>query len=498
MGEDQKRILLAIVLSAGIMIGWQYFFNQKQPGKEKQFATNSQGVTQNNNQNYQAQDKTQVKQQNVAKASTVNKKQVSTIELKNNNAYYEIGSDLSFINSKSQDSKNKKTATVNDFFGKQNPFVVEFLVDNYYQRINFEIQKTSPVSFKAISKKYKINILGELKEDKLVSYKISSDHPILYRFVINTTKREITAGKAQDFIIYGKDVERISVGDAEGGREQVKWFALDYISNIFAVSFNDITNLEYQTVQEGSLIVTNKDAKTTSSFSYFYARKNYDDLLALGNNLHLSVNFGWFGIISVPILRSLQFFYKYVRNYGIAIIIITLLFRIITIPLQIKSFKSMKKMQMLQPELQKIKEKFKDDPQRMQAESMQLFKTKKANPVGGCFPILIQMPIFMAFYSVLSNAIELEGEPFMLWITDLSIKDPYYVLPILMTLSMVVSQKLTPMATVDKTQKIMMMAMPLVMGIIFKDMAAGLCLYIFVSTLFGILQQFIMYRTSKV
>jgi YidC/Oxa1 family membrane protein insertase len=157
----------------------------------------------------------------------------------------------------------------------------------------------------------------------------------------------------------------------------------------------------------------------------------------------------------------------------------------------------MKKMQVVQPELQKLKEKYKDDPQRMQRETMELFKREGANPLGGCFPLLLQMPIFFAFYKVLYAAVELVGAPFFGWITDLSVKDPYYVLPVLMALSMFAQQKLTPSASADPTQQKVMMFMPLIFGVIMKDLPAGLNLYIFVSTIFGVLQQLTVYKMIK-
>jgi YidC/Oxa1 family membrane protein insertase len=157
----------------------------------------------------------------------------------------------------------------------------------------------------------------------------------------------------------------------------------------------------------------------------------------------------------------------------------------------------MKKLQLVQPELTKLREKFKDDPQRMQKESMELFKRSGANPLGGCLPLLLQMPVFFAFYKVLNHAVELVGAPFIFWITDLSNKDPYYVLPVLMTGAMFLQQKLTPNTITDPVQQKMMLFMPLLFGFIMKDLPSGLSLYIFVSTLLGILQQVFVFNTKK-
>lgn len=154
-------------------------------------------------------------------------------------------------------------------------------------------------------------------------------------------------------------------------------------------------------------------------------------------------------------------------------------------------------MQAIQPELQKIKEQFKDDPARLQKETMELFKRSKVNPLGGCFPLLLQMPFFFALYSVLSNSVELVHSPFIAgWITDLSMKDSWYVLPVAMSLLMVIQQKITPNTITDKIQLRMMMIMPIFFGFIMKDLPSGLNLYMLVSTLFGLTQQLITVRVS--
>lgn len=227
-----------------------------------------------------------------------------------------------------------------------------------------------------------------------------------------------------------------------------------------------------------------------------FVKKEYNYLTALEQNLNNSVDFGIWGFFAVWILKGLQFFYTFIPNYGVSIILLTLLIRLITFPLQYKSFVSMKKLQLVQPELTKIREKYKEDPARMQKESMELFKKSGANPIGGCLPLLLQMPVFFAFYKVLYGAVELVDAPFMLWLHDLSNKDPYYVLPVLMTGAMFLQQKLTPNTITDPVQKKVMMFMPLIFGVIMKDLPSGLSLYIFVSTIFGILQQLMVFNAK--
>jgi YidC/Oxa1 family membrane protein insertase len=156
----------------------------------------------------------------------------------------------------------------------------------------------------------------------------------------------------------------------------------------------------------------------------------------------------------------------------------------------------MKKMQEIQPQLNKVREKFKDNPQKMQQETMALFKKSGANPLGGCLPLVLQMPIFFAFYRVLYSSVELVDAPFYLWISDLSQKDPFYVLPILMAVAMVLNQRLMPTTTTDPVQKKDNDVCATYFCNLYERFSAGLTLYIFISTLVGMLQQLYVYRRA--
>ena len=162
-------------------------------------------------------------------------------------------------------------------------------------------------------------------------------------------------------------------------------------------------------------------------------------------------------------------------------------------PFNIYSFKSMKIMQKLQPEMQRLRERYKDDPQTMNREVMDLMKRNKANPLGGCLPMLLQLPVFIALYSVLGQSIELYRAPFFLWITDLSVHDKFFVLPVLMGITMYVQQKITP-NTMDPAQAKVLQFMPIIFTAFMLFLPSGLTLYIFVSTLFGIIQQYVFMR----
>jgi YidC/Oxa1 family membrane protein insertase len=221
----------------------------------------------------------------------------------------------------------------------------------------------------------------------------------------------------------------------------------------------------------------------------------YKDLWKVDLDLRSSIDFGFFGILGKPLFLLLHFFYTYIPNWGVAIIILTVLIRILFFPLNHKSLKAMRKMADLAPEIEKLKKKYAKDPQKLQEEIMKLYAEAGANPMSGCLPILVQIPVFIALYNVLMVTVELKNAPFILWIKDLSDKDPYYILPILMGLSMIAQQWITPPS--DKNQKMIMYIMAGVFTFMFINFPAGLVLYWLTNNILGLLQSFIVNKTMK-
>lgn len=255
----------------------------------------------------------------------------------------------------------------------------------------------------------------------------------------------------------------------------------------------------------GPLDTLAPDQQASYKYKLYYGPKKLSLLQETGYNLDKSVDFGWFDIIARPTLSLLNFFYDYIGNYGVAIILVTIIFKAIFWPITQKGLKSMKNMQKLQPKMMKLKEKYKDDPQTMNREVMNLYKTYKVNPLGGCLPMVLQIPVFFALYKVLLLCIELRHAPFMLWISDLSAPDRLWIgfeipwlgglpiLTLLMGASMFIQQKLTP-TTADPTQARIMMMLPVVFTFMFLNFASGLVLYWFVNNLLSILQQQLINR----
>jgi YidC/Oxa1 family membrane protein insertase len=260
----------------------------------------------------------------------------------------------------------------------------------------------------------------------------------------------------------------------------------------------------------------------TGQVSTYVGPMEYDRLKALGVGLEKAIYFGGFPFpeswaaryglpsfpmewIVVPTLAIMRWFYRFVPNYGIAIILLTVITKVLFFPLTIKSMTSMRAMQALQPQINALRSKYRSDPQRLQRETMELYRIHKVNPLGGCLPMVVQIPIFYALYDALSVSVDLQGAPFIclghlfgmdLWICDLSRHDPTYVLPILMGVSMFVQQKMTPVMG-DPRQAKMMLFMPVVFTFMFLNLPAGLVLYWTLSNVLQIGQQKYMEKIGK-
>jgi YidC/Oxa1 family membrane protein insertase len=222
-----------------------------------------------------------------------------------------------------------------------------------------------------------------------------------------------------------------------------------------------------------------------------------DELKKTAPWLQLTIDYGWFWFISVPVFWMLQTIHSFIGNWGWSIVIVTILIKLLFYPLSSKSYRSMSGLKRLQPKIEALKERYGDDRQKMTEATLALYKEEKVNPMSGCLPILIQIPVFIALYWVLVESVELRQAPFILWIHDLSQQDPYYVLPILMGLSMFVQQRLNPPPP-DPMQAKVMMAMPFVFTFLFAKFPAGLMLYWFVNNTLSFLQQwYIMHKIDK-
>lgn len=237
-------------------------------------------------------------------------------------------------------------------------------------------------------------------------------------------------------------------------------------------------------------------ASATVSVPLYAGPQEQDNLRAIAPGLEHVVDYGWLTVIAAPLFWVLQLFHAWVGNWGVAIILLTVVIKLLFFPLSAASYRSMAKMKIVTPRMVKIREQFGNDRARMNQAMMELYKTEKINPLGGCLPILVQIPVFIALYWVLLAAVELRHAPFYLWITDLSAADPWYVLPALMMASMIVQTKMNPTPP-DPVQAKVMMIMPFAFGVMFFFFPAGLVLYWFVNNILSILQQWQISRMME-
>jgi YidC/Oxa1 family membrane protein insertase len=230
-------------------------------------------------------------------------------------------------------------------------------------------------------------------------------------------------------------------------------------------------------------------------YRIYMGPKEIDQLKELGVGAEKLVDFGFFTVVAKPLLLFLKLTNSFTKNFGIDIIILSILIKIIFLPLTQISFKSMKEMQKVQPEMNRLKEQYKKDKARLQQEIMLLYKRRKINPMSGCLPMLIQIPVFIALYNALQRTIEMRHAPFFLWIRDLSAKDPIYITPLIMGATMVIQQKMTPTAA-DPAQAKMFMLMPIMFTFLFLNFPSGLVLYWLVNNVLSIAHQYYMTKKS--
>jgi len=266
----------------------------------------------------------------------------------------------------------------------------------------------------------------------------------------------------------------------------------DTANHFYTKALTDGRYLLGQSGEERS-VMPGGNAHFTSLF--YSGPKEQHRLEKIEPNLRLTVDYGVLDILAKPVFWVMEKIYSIVGNWGLAIIFVTLIIKLIFFPLSAASYKSMANMRRLSPKLKALKERYGDDRQKMSKAMMEIYKKEKINPLGGCLPILVQIPVFISLYWVLLESVEMRQAPFALWITDLSVKDPYYVLPVLMGISMFIQQKLNP-PPMDPVQQKIMQALPIIFTAFFAFFPAGLVLYWVVNNCLSIAQQW--YITRKV
>jgi YidC/Oxa1 family membrane protein insertase len=510
-----KNTILAILLSFGIFLGWQQYIQKKYPEAYTQDVTTTAGAKEDN----QGTSSTQTAEKPPsASAATAEIKEATNVEaqkvpFKTETMDFEVSQQGMAISNLQLHAYKRRNG---------DPIIYKLPVQQIFVdgRTNFTLDKTSDfeitgtqqnpdsvtrVVYKIDPEKYllttKISVANTAKKTTVVEalskYEIL---PTPSSFLLPPTDH-------QEFFISsnGKINREKVVEDAGLNNTAQSVTTAAYNTQYFAQAFINLSALppEVTTIakdKEASLNLKFVSAQPVDTleveFSSYFGPKKEELLNAVDPSLVDMIDYGIFSVIGRPMHTAMLYIYTLVGNWGVAIILITLILRTLILPAGVYSFRSMKKMQKIQPKLQAIKEKYKNDAQKANQETLLLLKSEKANPLSGCIPALLQLPIFIAFFSMMSCSFELYMQPFYFWIYDLSSKDPYYVFPILAGAAMFFQMQMTPVTTTDPAQAKIMKFMPLLFTVFMLSTPSGLALYMFVGSIFSIFQQ-IMFMKEK-
>ena len=409
------------------------------------------------------------------------------------------------------------------------PFSVVARSADWARRVNtalYQLSERSDGPVRVLEYRYvapdglSVTKVFRMRPDHMIDFSVTINPSLGYRIVVGPGIRDIdpAATETQAALLAGNGVVQqegeFEVLTREGGDRFRVYSNVDYIGvedNYFMIALRpdqssaatlnrvDVRGAEKIARKELFAGLTATPAGVVSGSAFFGPKETS---LLDAHNMDEALQYGMFGVIARVLLVALKWINQFTQNWGWSIVVLTILIKIALYPLQHKSIVSMKKMQRVQPKMEAIKNKYKkaktdpDQRQKMNVEMMKLYQAEGINPMSGCLPILLQLPILWGFYNLLSRAIELRGAPWVLWINDLSEKDPTYILPILMTATMFIQTYITP-TTADPVQRKIFLAMPLVFGIMFKEFPSGLVLYWLVQNVLTIVQQLIMNKWWK-
>jgi YidC/Oxa1 family membrane protein insertase len=546
---EQVRVLLAIVLSLVVFLLWDYFFNTQQfveqPGPDKKIQEEQDRVLPYVNTKKALIADSLPAPQNVYKPEPFRTILVTTplysVGISEKGAVFEkfelkkyketVEKDSPFLGMISPEAKNrnirtglteKSVAGLENAIFKARDTDQNVEIDEVPRRISFLWSSPDGVEIEKNYTFYPDTYMIELD----IAVKNGSGKIIRDNLFVSVSKYFHEEGGAYGFqgpcALINNELEQIKIKDIEDKNVysgKIGWLAVQdryFLSGIIPVKKEQakirLFLSEDEVVENQYMQPLNLEYGTQQTFSYniFFGPKSLEILGKAGHDLNKAVDFGWFDFIAKPCVWLMNWFYKYIPNYGLAIIFLTLLTKIITWPLGNKSYKSMSEMKKIQPLVTRLREQYKDDKKKMNQETMALYKTYKVNPMGGCLPMILQIPIFFALYRMLYEAIELRHAHFFGWINDLSAPDrlfnfgfsipfmePPYGIPVLTVImggTMFLQQKMAPPMG-DPAQAKMMMLMPIIFTVIFINFSSGLVLYWLINNVLSIAQQH--YVTKK-
>lgn len=526
---SDKKTWVGIALAMLFMVGWQHYLSTKYPNANKVVKAEASNAPQveDKNAQVQAQNNTFEGNQNNPKKAPdqLPKIEEKLISFKKGPIQFELsnmGMGLKSFSSERFLDENKKPIVIG-----RSPEGLLFQTRwvNQKDPIIFDIREVGPGDYEGVAQDgnitikrklsfddssnsfhSKLDIVGwnenvkngiafllpeEIRRNDQASWFFPSyDHQNFFAFH-SGTKETINFNHTKEDVNQKFD----SISIASVGNQYFSSALLDRSKVAPSLSLHSnahektaLAEIIYKPVQE--------EASLSFEQVLYAGPKSIDILKAIDPSLAEIIDFGMLSFIAKPFLYTMKWFYSLVGNWGIAIILLTLTVRIIVLPLHLMSARSMKGMQKIQPLLQQVREKYKDDSMAVHRETMALMKQHNANPISGCFPMLLQIPIFFALFRVVGSSVELYQSPFVLWIHDLSHYDQYFVLPILLGGLMWLQQKMTP-TNMDPAQAKVMAFLPLIFTAFMLKLPSGLTLYMVVSSIFGIAQQWYVLRDNK-
>ncbi len=505
----QQRLLLAVALSFVFFVAYEYFMISKYPPKKDL---------------NQTQVATQVA--NVSAPTTNTSTQApNSLPSNTSNATKDVEY-IVHVKSKHYDIKIDKLGRIYKYYLNDKKFIGEDgervqLVESKFSpkplEVRFSDQNTNNEAFTVAytSDKSELNLEDDKPQSVILTQKLT-DTTITKKLtfypkgnyeinlhVSNPKEYFVSPGARPNAAVDGYTFHGILVQEADDTLKVIDDGDTSVTENFVAAPFIAAADKYYATLfynYKGGLnaVVTKGEndidivfAKGSSdmSFSGYIGPKDHKVLKEINPELLNVIEYGWFTFIAKPVFTLLAFLFGMIGNWGWAIVAMTLLIRVVLFPLTYKGMVSMNKLKELSPKIKELQAKYKGEPQKLNAHMMELYKKHGANPMGGCLPILLQIPVFFAIYRVLQNAVELKDAPWVLWIQDLSVMDPYYVLPIIMGITMFLHQRLTPTNFTDPMQEKIMKYLPLIFTFFFITFPAGLTLYWVTNNIFSILQQ---------
>jgi len=511
-----QRLVIAAVLSVIFFVGYTALFPPAQPASlNENNTTHTTNVSTTNGVQANAEVGHNISQADkAADISTGN----TILTVKNENFILKVDtlgriSSKELLEKKFRDENDKHAQIIQSTGAK--PLYVRFL-DEVLNKEASEVPYTSSIreidlttQAQRVTLTQKLSSLTVIKEivfyadghyDATISLSQDKRHYVYIgkRPQVNETEQMMTA---KGVLVYSDDKQLtiIEDGDIEGrktftGVELVASF--DQYTTSMMYGFAKDTNIIIERDNDDNPVAY-FDALQTMTFHGYIGSKEYEVLHNIKPVLTNVIEYGWFTFASQPMFKVLSWLHGIFGNWGWAIIGLTALIRMILYPLTYKGMMSMQKMKELTPKIKELKEKYKKDPQRLNAATMDMYKKHGANPLGGCLPMLLQIPVFYAIYRLLLNSVELQGAEWMLWVNDLSRMDPYYVLPLLMGASMFLQQRLTPTNFTDPMQEKVMKYLPVIFTFFFVTFPSGLVLYWFINNLFSIAQQVVVNQQFK-